>query len=53
MWIQRCEEKIAPSRGGEKEREKRALAPLFICFFVPAGPVLCKLGLGRSIVCFT
>ena len=41
MSIQRREEKIAPSRGGE--REKRALAPLFICFSVP-GPVLCKLG---------
>ena len=26
-----------------REREKRALAPLFICFSVP-GPVLCKLG---------
>ena len=31
----------APHRAGE--REKRALAPLFICFSVP-GPVLCKLG---------
>ena len=28
------------------------MAPLFICFSVP-GPVLCKLGLGRSVVCFT
>ena len=27
----------------EREREKRALAPLFICFSVP-GLVLCKLG---------
>ena len=36
--------KIAPSRGRERERErgKRALAPLFTCFSVP-GPVLCKL----------
>ena len=48
MSIQRREEKIAPSRG--REREKRALAPLFICFFVPPGPALCKLGLGRSTV---
>ena len=43
----KCEEKIAPSRGGERERErereKRALAPLFMFFSVP-GPVLCKLG---------
>ena len=31
---------------------KMALAPLFICFSVP-GPVLCKLGLGRSVVGFT
>ena len=23
---------------GERESEKRALAPLFICFFVPPGP---------------
>ena len=38
--IQRCEEKIAPSHGG---REKRVLAPLFICFSVPR-PALCKLG---------
>ena len=41
MSIQRREEKIAPSHG--REREKRALAPLFICFSVPE-PVLCKLG---------
>ena len=41
--IQRPEEKIAPLRGREREREKRALAPLFICFSVP-GSVLCKLG---------
>ena len=39
--IQRREEKSSPSRG--REREKRALAHLFICFSVP-GPVLCKLG---------
>ena len=49
MSTQRREEKIAPSLGrerrreGERERAKRALAPLFICFSVP-GPVLCKLG---------
>ena len=30
-------------REREREREKRALAPLFIRFSVP-GPVLCKLG---------
>ena len=41
MSIQRREEKIAPSQG--REREKRALAPLLICFSVP-GPVLCQLG---------
>ena len=27
----------------ERERERRALAPLFICFSVP-GPALCKSG---------
>ena len=47
MSIQRREEKIAPLRGGEGGREqkgeKRALAPLFICFCSWA--VLCKLGL--------
>ena len=42
------EKKRSPHRagGGRGERakgEKRALAPLFICFSVP-GPVLCKLG---------
>ena len=31
----------APHHAGE--REKRALAPLFICFSLP-GPVLCKMG---------
>ena len=41
MSIQRREEKIAPSHGGE--REKGALAPLFMSFSVP-GTVLCKLG---------
>ena len=34
--------KRLPHRAGEM-REKRALAPLFICFSVP-GPALCKLG---------
>ena len=37
----------SPHHVGERKRErkgeKRALAPLFICFSVP-GPVLCKLG---------
>ena len=40
----------APHRAGESES---SLAPLFICFFfffLPPGPVLCKLGLGRSAV---
>ena len=40
--IQRREQKSAPARGGERQREL-ALAPLFICFSLP-GPVLCKLG---------
>ena len=39
----------APHPAGE--REKRALAPLFICFSVP-GPVLCKLG-QPGVLCFT
>ena len=42
MSIQRREEKSAPARGREREREL-ALAPLFICLSLP-GPVLCKLG---------
>ena len=33
----------------ERERES-PLAPLFICFFLPPGPALCKLGLTRSAV---
>ena len=46
---------------GEREREKehvhvgaeereRALWLLFLCFFLPPGPALCKLGLVRSAV---
>ena len=37
------------TEGGERERES-ALARLFICFFLPPGPALCKLGLVRSAV---
>ena len=41
----------APQRVGERERERASpLAPLFICFFLPPGPVLCKLGLARSAI---
>ena len=45
----------APQRvgggGGEGERERGSpLAPLFVCFFLPSGPALCKLGLTRSAV---
>ena len=44
----RREEKSAPVH---KERERESpLAPLFICFFLPPGPALCKLGLVRSAV---
>ena len=42
---------------GERERERglgregeSPSAPLFVCFFLPPGPTLCKLGLGRSAV---
>ena len=35
----------------ERERERESpLAPLFICFFIPPGSALCKLGLVRSAV---
>ena len=37
------------ARMGERERES-PLAPLFKCFFPSPGPVLCKLGLGRSAI---
>ena len=43
----------AYARMGERERERERespLTPLFICFFLPPGPALCKLGLGRSAV---
>ena len=40
------ERKRVPTCGG-RERES-PLAPLFMCFFLPPGPVLCKLGLGRG-----
>ena len=39
----------APHHTGEREGEE-PLTPLFICFFLPPGPVLCKLGLGRNAV---
>ena len=55
--IQRREGKSAPSSGREKERmhawereRENILALLFICFFLPPGPALCKLGLGWSAV---
>ena len=61
--IQRREEKSTPSCGGEVgEREERErmrtqawerespLAPLFMFFFLPPWPALCKLGLGRGAV---
>ena len=38
-----------PSLRKERERES-PLAPLFIYFFLPPGPALCKLGLVRSAV---
>ena len=47
----------APHRAGGGRRaythmgeRESPLAPLFICFFLPPGPVLCELGLGRSAV---
>ena len=46
---QRRKEKIIPSCGGERERE-RALWLLFLYVFSSPGPALCKLGLGRSAV---
>ena len=50
------ERKSVCRHGGEREREYprvggergSPLAPLFMCFFLPPGPGLCKLGLGRS-----
>ena len=45
----RREWRSAPARGGGREREK-ALWLLFLCFFLPPGPALCKLGLVRSAV---
>ena len=57
MWIQRCEEKIAPSVGERKREGEEGFGSsfymFFFFFFVSPGPVLCKLGLGRSVVCFT
>ena len=45
MSTQRCKEKSSPTHGGQRERETPSpLAPLFICFFPPPGPALCKLG---------
>ena len=47
---ERERKKRAHARGRESPRES-ALAPPFICFFLPPGPALCKLGLARSAVC--
>ena len=47
MSIQRHEEKSTPALGRERAR---ALWLLFLCFFLPPGPALCKLGLVRSAV---
>ena len=48
--IQRCEEKSAPVPWAAGGGGESPLAPLFICFFLPLGPALCKLGLVRSAV---
>ena len=47
MSIQRREEESTPARGRERAR---ALWLLFLCFFLPPEPALCKLGLVRSAV---
>ena len=44
---QRLKKKRVGERTGAWERERETpgpLAPLFICFFSPPGPALCKLG---------
>ena len=42
---------VGKEREKEQERERESpLAPLFICFVLPPGPALCKLGLVRSAV---
>ena len=40
----------APQHMGERvgEREREPFGSFFICFFLPPGPFLCKLGLVRS-----
>ena len=55
MSTQRRKEKSAPALRGKRERKTPfPLVPLFICFFLPTGPALCKLGQkwGRT-VCST
>ena len=37
-------------RERERERERKPFGSSFLCFFLPPGPVLCKLSLGRSAV---
>ena len=37
-------------RERERESERALWLHLFICFFLPPGPVLCKLGLARSAI---
>ena len=48
-WERGRKRERAYARMGKREREK-TLWLLFLCFFLPPGPVLCKLSLGRSTV---
>ena len=51
MLTQRREEKNAPvCRVEGREKEREPFGSSFICFFLPPGPALCKLGLVKSAV---
>ena len=43
-----CRSKDVKRRAPRGRERESPLAPLFVCFLLPPGPVLCKLGLGRS-----
>ena len=49
-WEGRERERKRVHTNGREKKSESPLAPIFICFVLAPGPVLCKLGLGKSTV---